>query len=201
MKTILHASCLAILLSMGISGSGNAATITDPSAGGYYLTDVGAADSLLTQLADPSGGLGDADLTAWINNYFGNPDPAITYITRTEDFSGYFTSDPNLAAYKLFDQPAYYILHNANNIALFGNVASLDWAVFDWTALSADFNIKEAGTEISFIAEFDGNADFCATHPGDPSCGDVPMPEPGMLVLMGLGMLSMVPSFRRSITI
>ncbi|MGZ4999501.1 MAG: PEP-CTERM sorting domain-containing protein [Methylomonas sp.] len=201
MKTILHTSCLAILLGMGISGNGNAAIITDPSANGYYLTDVGSADTLLTQLADPSGGLGDADLTTWINNYFGNPDPAITYITRTEDFTGYYTSDPALAAYKLVDQSEYFILHNAHDIALFGNVASLDWAVFDWTALSADFNIKEAGTKISFIAEFNGNADFCTTHPGDPSCGDVPMPEPGMLALIGLGMLSMFVPFRRSITI
>lgn len=201
MKTLLHASCLAALLGMGISGSANAATITTP--GTYLGTDVGGADILLTQLAKPAGGLGDSQLTDWINEYFGYPDPAITYITRTEDFSGYETDDPNLAAYKLVDQPSYFILHNAKDIALFGNVSLLDWAVFDWTALSSDFNIKEAGTKISFIAEFNGNADFCATHPTDPSCGDVPppLPEPSILALIGLGMMSMAASYRRRVTI
>ncbi|MDD1623059.1 MAG: PEP-CTERM sorting domain-containing protein, partial [Methylococcaceae bacterium] len=157
----------------------------------------------LAQLADPAGGVGKPQLTAWINNYFGNPDPAITYITKTEDFKGYSTDETKLAAYKLVDQPDYFILHNANNIALFGNVSALDWAVFDWTALSADFNINGAGAEISFIAEFNGNADFCTIHPTDPSCGDIPppLPEPSILALIGLGMMSMAASYRRRVTI
>lgn len=39
-----------------------------------------------------------------------------------------------------------------------------------------------------------------STCTGD-DCGDIPVPEPGMLALMGVGMLSMLVPFRRSIKI
>lgn len=165
---------------MGISSNSNAFTIvsTDSKNG----VDVGIADILLTQQASPSGGLGDSQLTTWINNYFGNPSPAITYTTRTEDYFGYSTNDANIAAYALKSPASYFILHNAHDVALFENKASLDWAVFDWVALGVDFNIKSAGTQISFISEFNGD--------GSPNIEDAPpIPEPGILALLGIGLL------------
>jgi hypothetical protein len=169
-----------MLLGMGITGSSNAFTI--PSLGGV---DVGIADTLLTQLPKSDiGPMGDSQLETWINDYFSNPSPAITYSARTEDFFGYATNDSNYGAYALVGQVDYYILHNAKQVALFENKASLDWAVFNWSVLDSDFNIKESGAKISFIAEFNANEEG-----GGGSGG--PVPEPSQLALLAAGLLGM----------
>jgi hypothetical protein len=41
--------------------------------------------------------------------------------------------------------------------------------------------------------------EYAAAHPLE--CGDIPVPEPGILALIGLGMLTMAASYRRRVTI
>lgn len=153
-------------------------------------TEVGAVDTFIdSALLSPSN---PATEEAWVQSVLG--DPTITFAGKTEGgFS--FLNNPaeSVYAFDLLYEPDYYLLKlgntkkngNGDSHFLFQNLADLVWAVFDLgiSAIGAGDNPEK----VSHISE------FCI----DGECGGNEVPEPGVLGLLGLGLISLVVARRR----
>ncbi len=156
------------LLSLGVSNTCFAVLINDVNAGSNNGSDVGNIDIFIAE--DAKQGNPDSELT-WVNGLL-NPDT--TFTIKTENIDYFATDVAGVFAFALSAEPDYYIIKNATRVALFQNVASLDWGVFDATLLSSRMNLPSGEFTISHVTEFGGN---------------VSVPEPASVALLGAGLL------------
>lgn len=71
----------------------------------------------------------------------------------------------------------YFLIKNSTYWALFQNLASLNFGVFDSSALPAGMNLPTSGYTISHISQFDSG---------------IPVPEPMSLLVFGTGLAGLV---------
>ncbi len=154
------------------------------------LTDVGRLDKFLMETgavrgdnngALPGKGSSVSNELAWVNTKL---DPDTTFTSREESVD-YFRVDGqrNIFAFQLKYAPAYFVIKNSTNWALYENNASYDWGVFQLSDLQLSrWNLGGSGTLIiSHVTEF----------------GRVEVSEPGALVLLALGVCCLVSARRR----
>lgn len=147
-------------------------------------TNVGVRDKFFAS-AD-LGNSGDATELAWIQGELGS---AFTWATDGKydvKASNWLLTDEaggNTWALNLKDSPQYYMIKTGtgandpvNDHFLFENMASLEWAVLN---LSADFG---TGYEIKNIGK--------VSHVNEIG-GGTPVPEPGTMMLLGVGMFGL----------
>ncbi len=170
-KTLMSA-----VLALACSGSASALMIVD---GPYAGTDVGSLD---TQVAQADKVNGQAAELAYVQSVF----PDATWDLKTETVDYYFT-DPmtaNIIAFQLAATPApdYFLIKNAQRMALFENVDDLAWGVVDVDLLVGQWNLGAGQKDltISHVSEFQGS--------GGSSVG---VPEPGTLALLAGGLLAL----------
>ena len=92
------------------------------------------------------------------------------------------TDTDNVFAFELQNEPDYYLIKNAKYMALFKNLEEIPWGVFDSGDLSGAMNLPGSEYTISHVTEFGGGKG---------------VPEPGVLGLLGIGMIGIALGRRR----
>ena len=132
-------------------------------------TDVGETDTFLFE--DAKVGSTAAE-TLWVQTKL--LDPTVNWEVKVADVSYQETDTSGIFAFELLFEPDYFLVKNSTRMALFENVASLDWGVFDRALLSSGFHFGD-DFEISHVTELSGS--------GTPRNT---VPEPGILLLLGM---------------
>ena len=140
--------------------------------GSFNGTDVGGVDTFIaaTQNLGTTGGSEEAE-EFWVNSVL---DPiTATYTVKTPDVEYYATDSVNVFAFYLgAPEVEYFIIKNATWYALYQNVASMLWGVFDTTVAGFPaMNLPSDDFTISHVTRFNA----------------VPVPEPSTLLLFGAG--------------
>ena len=148
------------------------------SASALYVgaTDVGGEDVLLssTYLSNS----GDAFELAWITSVLGGDvEWEIKYDVDRCDWS--LTNEAGTYAMALSGTPEYFLIKTGNvgvnNVFLFDNHDSLEWAVLNLSdSFGEGYIIKNVG-KFSHVVEIDNN----------------PVPEPGTFILLGAGLFGL----------
>jgi len=169
-------SCMAVVIYFGLSSLSWSYMITDIAAGSNNGAIVGELDNYVayTSKASMSNSNPDSE-TNWVNSIL-NPD--VNYTVKTEKLNYYQTNGTNIFAFELKSKPEYFVIKNSIYWALYQNVMSLDWGVFDADALNEGFNLPDGDSwQISHVSEFSGA---------------VSVPEPGSISLLVLGLIGLV---------
>jgi len=194
MNTLLKYS-LATLLGLGSVNIASAATINEGTLDG---TDVGLVDTLKEVIDKTStawtdlygNGNSTADETAWVNDTLSTT--GITFEIKTETVS-YFSTDI-IDVFAFAFNPTgddYFIVKNATYLALFENLASLDYGVFNASALPSEMNISSGGVTISHVSSFNDPNSPPIIEPGPT------IPEPTSIFLIGTGLLGLFGASRK----
>ena len=170
---------IGLILASGVSMPSWAILIDDTNAGILDGTNVGVVDSFIAEDDKVGNPQSEED---WVNSILGTG--TVTYTVKNDPVTYFMTDTTDVFAFELESAPEYFLVKNAQRIALFQNLADIDWGVFDTGDLSAAMNLPDFTGEdaftISHVTEFNGS-----------------VPEPGVLGLLGLGMVGIVLGRRR----
>ena len=167
MKMLLKSLVILLAISTAQAATINMGTI-----------DVGNTDTFILE----AGGVGSPDSEAtWVQTSLG--DPTVDWVVSLANVDYVETSTAGTWAFSLLFEPDYFIVKNSNRIALFENVASLDWGVFDASLLSSGMNIPSDPWIISHVTEL--NKDINPDPRGNP------VPEAPLTILLGIGLVGL----------
>ena len=172
------------LFALLLSFSSQAIIITDTSAGTDNGTDVGSIDTLIAT----TGVLGSTSSEeTWVNAILA---PTTVEWTIKESNVDYFlTNLGDVYAFDLIDDEDYFIVKNSTTVALFQNLLSTGWGVFDASLASlSDANLGTDPFQISHVTSFNS---------GDPDPQAVPEPTMPMLLGIGLALLGSIRLIRK----
>jgi len=168
---------IGLILSGSVTMPAWAVMIND--GGAYDGTDVGAIDTFIAEGDKTGNPQSEED---WVNSILGAGTATFTVKSEPVDYFG--TDSNGVFAFQLVSSPEYFLIKNATRIALFQNLADIDWGVFDSSLLSSAMNLPSDGFTISHVTEFNGEQ----------------VPEPGVLGLLGIGLIGIVLGRRRMAT-
>ncbi len=177
MKKLIRQAALPLALLLGSASAMSLEIVGGPLDG----TDVGAEDTFIDWQAGPfTGGSGSpSGEEDWVNSIL---DPDTEFTVKTANVQMYETDGDGIRAFELAAGPAYFLVKNSTFRALFENSADLDFGVIDVVALAALGGFDLSGPDqltISHVTEFGKGI--------DPD----PMPVPGTVLLVGLGLLGL----------
>jgi hypothetical protein len=193
---------IGIILTGFVAMPSWAILINDSAAGANDGANVGALDTFLAE-ADKAGNT--AAETIWVNSILA---PTVaTFEIKTENVVYFLTNTADTFAFELASSGQdYFLVKNSTRMALFENLADLDWGVFDTNYLSEamklpDFGkvctendgpdcVNDPGFTISHVTQFSGGV--------TGGCTDCTVPEPTVVALLAAGLLGMVAARRRA---
>ena len=145
----------------------------------YFLpdtTNVGQLDNFIVE----DGSVGSPDNEAlWVQTAIGDPTVEWTISQFNVDYEE--TTTTGIWAFSILDEPDYFIIKNSTRIALFSNNIDLGYGVFAASSLSSAMNIPTDPWQISHVTSLNGSD-------GGPDT-DVNVPEPGLSLLLGIGLI------------
>lgn len=170
--------------------------IDDVAAGANDGDNVGLLDTFIAEGAQQGNPTAE---TTWVNTTLSS---TLTFEVKTEDVVYFNTNTADTFAFALGSGIDYFLVKNATRIALFQNLAELDWGVFDANSLSAAMNIPDFGSVCTELDPPDCVDDpgFTISHVTQLSGGGGGtnnVPEPGMVALLAVGLLGMVAVRRK----
>lgn len=183
MKTLnIYIGLAVILASMGISNVCLAVVINDTNAGLLDGTNVGFIDTFIAE-GDQQGN--PTNETVWVNSILSPTN--VTYVVKNEPVTYYKTDETGVFGFELEKSPDYYLIKNSTYVALFQNLANIDWGVFDVGDLTDNMKLPDTSKyTISHVTEFD-----------DTNGG---VPAPAILGVMAIGLLGVSFGTRRKLT-
>lgn len=147
--------------------------------------DIGGLDTFIAS----AGVQGNTDAEAlWVQGVLG--DPTVDWTVKIANV-GYSQTieDATVWGFELVLSPEYFIIKNSNMVALFANVVSTDWGVFQQAVLPGGLNIPTDPFSISHVTSLDSS--------GDGSTRDNPVPEAPAFLMIGLGVLGLAGISRK----
>jgi hypothetical protein len=175
------------LIWLGLSNGALAVMINDTNSGALNGANAGNIDTFLTA-TDTLANSNPTTEEAFVDQYLiGMGLDPVNFITKIEndppiyntDAAGVYAANITTNTNAVAD---YFIVKNSTWWALFENLVDLNWAVFDSADLPAGMNIPGSFT-ISHITLFDATS----------------VPEPSILALLGLSLLGLGFSRRKTL--
>jgi len=163
---------LGMFLMFGLVNSAWSYVINDTSSGVLNGTDVGVLDLFIAEDAKQGNTRKEID---WANGYM-DSDINRRSGWKEEDVKYFETNVSDVYAFELVATSGYYVVKNAKRVALFQNLNSLDWGVFDASVLSDGIKLPRNKMTISHVTQF-----------GIPTG----VPEPSSIALLGFGLVGL----------
>ena len=157
--------------------------------------DVGAVDTLI-EVGDALGN--PTDEATWVNSVLS---PASTTLSgvKIEDV-GIVAADGETDIFA-FDMspnaPDYFLVKNATMVALYENALDLMWGVFNTTDLGSAVDACITAGDCDAKAKINLPGDYTISHVTLFGEGGNGVPEPGVLGLLGIGLLGIIVGRRR----